>query len=88
MQRTATELFLARSAAFNRSLWLGDSTRSWRVDIQSPELKAALAEMQELIEKIEQTPDGNEKSEEWSVRIQELNLRIRAAIGLGIESER
>ena len=39
------EVLVSRSAEFNRELWLGDSTRSWRVDLRSPELKAALAEM-------------------------------------------
>ena len=60
---------------------------SWPRHLQSPELSGALSEMQELIEEIRQAPDSSARSEERSRRIQELNTRIYAAIGLGIESE-
>ena len=88
MERKLTELFHARSAERNRGLWLSDySSHISTGDLQSPELSGALAEMQELIEEIRQAPDSNARSEERSRRIQELNTRIYAAIGLGIESE-
>ena len=88
MERKLTELFHARSAERNRGLGLSDySSHISTGDLQSPELSGALAEMQELIEEIRQAPDSNARSEERSRRIQELNTRIYAAIGLGIESE-
>ncbi len=88
MERKLTELFHARSAERNRGLGLSDySSHISTGDLQSPELSGALAEMQELIEEIRQAPDSSARSEERSRRIQELNTRIYAAIGLGIESE-
>ncbi|MCY4573178.1 MAG: M56 family metallopeptidase [Gemmatimonadetes bacterium] len=88
MERKLTELFHARSAERNRGLGPSDySSHISTGDLQSPELSNALAEMQELIEEIRQAPDSTARSEERSRRIQELNTRIYAAIGLGIESE-
>ena len=88
MQRELTALFLARSAERNRGLWPVDySSHVSTEDLQNPELSGALAEMRELIEEIQKAPDRNARSEEQSRRIQELNTRIYAAIGLGIESE-
>ena len=46
-----------------------------------PRLKAALAEMQELIEEINRTPDAEERFEDWSRRIEELSRRIDEANG-------
>ena len=86
MQRELTALFLVRQAERNRGLWRGDySSHVSTEDFESPELSSALGAMRELVEEIRQAPDRNARSEEQSRRIQELNRRIYAAIG--IESE-
>jgi len=46
-----------------------------------PELRAALAEMQELIEEINRTPEAEERSEDWHRRIEELRKMIAEASG-------
>ena len=46
-----------------------------------PGLRAALAEMQELIEEIHRTPDAEERSEDWNRRIEELSKKIAEASG-------
>ncbi|MCY3598158.1 MAG: M56 family metallopeptidase [Rhodospirillales bacterium] len=86
MQRELTALFLARGADRNRGLWPGDHHVSSE-DLRSPELSGALAEMLELVEEIRKAPDRTARSEEQSRRIQLLNRRIYAAIGLIIEPE-
>ena len=86
MQRELMALFLARRAERNRGVWRGDySSHVSTEDLESPELSSALAAMRELVEEIRKAPDRDARSEEQSRRIQELNTRIYAAIG--IESE-
>ena len=86
MRRELTALFLLRSAERNRGLWPGDSSsRVSTEDLHSPELSGALADMRTLVEEIRQAPDSNTRSEKQSRRIQELNSRIYAAIGIEIE---
>lgn len=55
--------------------------------IKSPELQAALAEMQELITEIGRNPGGKERFGEWRGRVEELNARIRGFLGLEIDGQ-
>lgn len=86
--QTTSELFIAEMVERNRGLWIGDySSRISTTDLQSPELRAALAEMRELIEEIGRTPDANERFGEWRGRIVELNAKVRGALGRHVEGE-
>ena len=87
-EQAAASWLIARSAERNRGLWIGDySSRISTTDLQSPELRATLAEMQELIAEIGRTPDAKERFGEWRGRIVELNAKVRGALGRHVEGE-
>jgi len=89
--RSAAIRLIRESVELTRGIWLGDysspiSTANL-TDIKSAELRAALAEMQELIREIGQNRDDRERFGEWRGRVKELNARIRVAMGLGIKGQ-
>ena len=72
----------------DRGLWLDDySSRISTADVNSPEMRDALAEMRQLIGEIGRDPDAKERFGEWSGRVREIKARILAALGPEIESE-
>ena len=86
--RAAADGLLSELVETNRELWLGDySSRISTADVNSPELRDALAEMRQLIGEIGRDPDAKERFEEWSGRLREIKARIRAALSPEIESE-
>ena len=51
-------------------------------DPQSPEFKATLAELRELMREFVQDPDAQERFGEWSGQVRELRTRLLEAIGV------
>ena len=76
-----SESLIAGMVERNRGLFTGDYTsRISTAEPQSPEVKAMLAEMRELMQEYVQDPDAQERSGEWSGRVRELRTRLREAI--------
>ncbi|MCY4571385.1 MAG: hypothetical protein OXF01_01180, partial [Gemmatimonadetes bacterium] len=81
--QATSELLIAEMVERNRGLWIGDySSRISTTDLQSPELRATLAEMRELVEEIGRARDRDEMPGEWRSRMEELKARIREALSL------
>lgn len=75
------ELLMAGMVERNRGLFVGDYTsRISTAEPRSPELKATLAELRELMREYVQDPDAQERFGEWSGRVRELRTRLREAI--------
>ena len=89
IRRKNAESLFAELVERNRRLWIGDySFPISTTDLQSPELKAMLAELQGLMKEFVQDPDVKERLGEWSGRVQELRTRLREAIGRVPESQK
>ena len=79
--QATSELLIAEMGEHIRGLWIGDySSRISTTDLQSPELRATLAEMRERIKEIGQDSDARK-------RLQELSTMLREAIGDVLESQ-
>ena len=76
------ELFVTEMVERNRGLFAGDYTsRISTTEPLSPELKAKLAELRELMREFVQDPDTQERLGEWSGRVQDLRTKLLEAIG-------
>lgn len=82
------ELLVAEMVERNRGLVVDDySSRISSTDLQSPELKATLAELEELMKEFVDDPDAQERFGEWSSRVHELRTRLLETIGRLPESQ-